>query len=188
MNHLASLYIDDELTLYEKMDFVDAIHGDREFYRDTKELIEQEVLISGDMTVNVPDVTLPRVPDMLGWKGKLLSIFKPMGFGFAGTCVALLVLFVLHNPRNVPETRLNRFVIYRPDAAKVEITGSFTKWEKIPLHAVGSSGYWEANLAVPKGVHRFTYILDGHTPFADPTVPASEMDDFGGVDSILTEI
>ncbi|UCD87106.1 MAG: glycogen-binding domain-containing protein, partial [Desulfobacterales bacterium] len=55
----------------------------------------------------------------------------------------------------------------------------------IPMNRAGSSGYWEVTLDVAQGEHRFTYILDGHQRFADPTILIREQDDFGGENSIL---
>ena len=54
------------------------------------------------------------------------------------------------------------------------------------MQRIGSSGYWEINLPVPSGEHRFAYILDGDRRISDPTLPASEKDDFGGENSILS--
>lgn len=186
MNHLTSLFIDDELSLHEKMDFVEAIHEDQAFYTETKDLISLEIVLAEDVTDHTPSAVIPAMALNSDWKQKFLSFIKPLSYAFAGTFAVLAALYFSQSHQSVPETRTNRFVIYRPDVSKVEITGSFTLWEKVPLHEAGNSGYWEVTLEIPKGVHRFTYILDGHTTFADPTVPSSEMDDFGGTDSILT--
>ena len=96
--------------------------------------------------------------------------------------VAVLIFF-LWSPQEVLQP--NRFVIYRPDVTRAEITGSFTDWQRVPMHAVGSSGYWEIILALPEGEHRFSYILDGQDSFPDPTILTREEDDFGGQNSVL---
>lgn len=96
--------------------------------------------------------------------------------------IAILILF-LWSPQAVLQP--NRFVIYRPDVTRAEITGSFTNWQRIPMQAVGSSGYWEIVLALPEGEHRFSYILDGQDSFPDPTILTREQDDFGGQNSVL---
>ena len=46
-------------------------------------------------------------------------------------------------------------------------------------------GYWELTLALPKGEHYFSYILEGRQPYADPTIRARVSDDYGGFNSIL---
>ena len=53
------------------------------------------------------------------------------------------------------------------------------------MHRLGSSGYWEIRLELPEGEHRYSYVLEGGQTFADPTVTAQELDDFGGKNSIL---
>ncbi len=186
MKELASLFIDDELSLDEKLNFVDAIHDSNVFYTETKQLIDLEMVLSSDVTDHAPPTWVPAQPVIPGLINRIMSFIRPVGYALTGTFAALIFVFVSQNNQTVTETRSNRFVIYKPDVSKVEITGSFTLWEKVPLHEAGDSGYWEVTLEIPRGVHRFTYILDDHTPFADPTVPSSEMDDFGGKDSILT--
>jgi 1,4-alpha-glucan branching enzyme len=78
------------------------------------------------------------------------------------------------------------FIIYRPDISKAEISGSFTGWQPRTMNRIGDSGYWEVELALPGGEHRFSYILEGRRHIADPTVLIREKDDFGGENSILS--
>lgn len=181
MNDMISGYIDDELGLDEKKVFVERVHDDDVFYRDTLDYLDQECLLSGDVVSVVPDP---------GYRRKMVfrlkaSFFKPLAGAAAGVlATAMLLLMLLPGHETMPP-HMNRFVIYRPDVSKVEITGSFTGWKRVSMKAVGDSGYWEVTLPVGKGVHRFTYILEGETFFPDPTVLAVENDDFGGVNSIL---
>lgn len=184
MNNLPSLFIDNELNLDEKRVFVENIHNQDDFYNETVSLIEQEKILTGDVVDCFPEITFqePLVKTHI-----LKSLFRPLGFGLSVTAAAMTVALFLFSPQfKTMPPHMNRFVIYKPDVSSVEITGSFTGWERIPLHEVGKSGYWEITLELPKGVHRFSYILDGHTPYADPTVLDSEHDDFGGIDSIIT--
>ncbi len=53
------------------------------------------------------------------------------------------------------------------------------------MNKIGTSGYWEITLNLIEGEHRFTYILEGREPFADPTILTRESDDFGGENSIF---
>ena len=187
MNTLASQFIDDEMNLPEKKVFVETVHKDPAFYRETIDLLDQEMLLAGDAVGRTPAVVFPEQPVEAAGK-KRFRLLYPMGLGLAAAA-AVLVLWLSPGQKDQPPTQMNRFVIYKPEATKVEITGTFTKWERVPLREAGNSGYWEVTLELPRGVHRFTYILDDHTPFADPTVLACEQDDFGGVDSIIsTEI
>ena len=79
----------------------------------------------------------------------------------------------------------HRFVVYRPDAQQLAITGNFTEWKTVSMKRTGPGGYWEVTLKLPKGEYRYAYILDGHQQLADPTVQAREQDDFGGENSVL---
>ena len=45
MDYLSSMYIDNELDLDEKVVFVDKVHSDPPFYRDTRALLLQEKLL-----------------------------------------------------------------------------------------------------------------------------------------------
>jgi 1,4-alpha-glucan branching enzyme len=78
-----------------------------------------------------------------------------------------------------------RFVIYQPEAQHVELAGSFSDWQRIPLKPTGQSGYWETTLDLPEGDHRFSYIIEGNRRLTDPTIAVRETDDFGGENSIL---
>jgi len=98
--------------------------------------------------------------------------------------VILFTIFTSKNPQG-PDTIPHRFVIYKPDISRAEITGSFSDWQPIPMTRLGSSGYWEAVLDLPRGEYRFSYILDGEQGIPDPTILTTENDDFGGKNSIL---
>lgn len=184
MSNMISEFIDNELELSKKPEFVKEIHGNREFYQEALDFLDQELMLRGEVVTRVPDVSFqePSVKKRLS-----LSFLRPLSYGLAGALsMALILFFVWTTPvENPTAIHMNRFVIYRPDVSSVEITGSFTGWERLSLKPTGSSGYWEITLAIPEGVHRFTYILDGDQSFADPTILAQENDDFGGINSIL---
>jgi 1,4-alpha-glucan branching enzyme len=101
----------------------------------------------------------------------------------SAAATALIFLFLIFP--NETEYSPHRFVLYNPNANQVEISGSFTSWEALPLRKAGPSGYWEIVLPLSKGEHRFTYILEGNQRITDPTVLTKEQDDFGGENSIL---
>lgn len=181
MDYLTSMYIDDELDLDEKIQFVDKVYSTRAFYEDTRALLLQEKLLR-----TLPDTSmLPlRPPRAAGAGHRFKNILKPLAFATAGVAAAgLLLVSLVTTP--APAQCFNRFVIYEPAAHRVELAGSFTGWQRRPMEPVGNSGYWELNLQVPSGEHRFAYILDGSRQMADPTLPRREQDDFGGANSIL---
>lgn len=181
MDYLASMYIDNELDLNEKLLFIDRVHSDRPFYRDARALLMQEKLIRIQ-----PDTSMlpARPPSIRGAASWFRNMLRPAVYAAAGFAAAALLLFNLATAPSATQC-VNRFVIYEPAAHQVELAGSFTGWQRTPMRPVGNSGYWELNLQVPSGEHRFAYILDGERRIADPTVPASEQDDFGGQNSIL---
>ena len=182
MDHLASMYIDDELDLDEKVVFIDQIHNEALFFQDTRALLLQEKVLR-----TAPDTTmLPASPPAVDRRHHWLrQIRRPLAYAAAGFVAAMLLLFHLSHPTDTPSC-FNRFVIYKPYAQRVELAGSFTGWQRTPLTPIGKSGYWELNYPVPIGEHRFAYIIDGSHQEADPTLPVREHDDFGGENSILT--
>lgn len=182
MDYLASMYIDNELDLDGKVQFVDKVHSERPFYQDTRALLLQEKLLR--MPPEAP--MLPaRPPVSIGGRHWFRKMLKPMVYAASGFVAAGLLLFSSVTTRE-PAQGFNRFVIYEPAAQQVELAGSFTGWQRIAMQRNGNSGYWELTLQVPTGEHRFAYILDGERRIADPTLPASEKDDFGGENSILS--
>ncbi len=167
MEYLASLYIDNEMDLGEKRTFVEMVRADNDFATLTLDLLDQEQRLR-----NLPLHTLA-APAPAPWRPPLR------------TRLAALLVGALVPERPAPVTPVNRFVLFEPDARQVELAGSFTGWQRVPLRRAGDSGYWELTLPVAPGEHRFAYILDGERQMADPTLPALEQDDFGGENSIL---
>jgi hypothetical protein len=193
MEHLISQYIDDELTLDDKIEFVRAVHGDDAFKAESVALLTQEKLLRRTLAAKAQEAPSVAVAD----RCPPPRLFSGL-VGWSGWAVAVLLLFVLANPlfREPPvvelsppvaatASRLHRFVIFKPGISSAEISGSFTGWRKVPLRPVTSDGYWEVTLELEAGEHRFVYILDNETLFPDPTVPARETDDFGASNSIL---
>lgn len=182
MDPLASMYIDNELDLNEKVKFVDKIHLDDSFRQNTRALLLQEKLLRRPPDTSVLPARLS-VRTHVGLRIK--QWLKPVIYATAGFAAAGLMMLSVQPPA-VPLPCTNRFVIYNASAHQVELTGSFTGWQRLLMKPIKNSGYWEISLKVPPGEHRFAYIVDGDRKIADPTLPASEMDDFGGRNSILT--
>ena len=181
MNYIISMFIDNELDIDEKIDFIETVRKDRSFTDEALELLYQEKLVRGRVVEQIPPIDV-KVP--FEWKRFLRPLIQPMGL-IASTLAAAVIflVFSLPSPTYGPITK--RFVIYRPDVDKIEITGSFTNWKRIPMHKIGTSGYWDITLELIEGEHRFTYILEDGRSFADPTILAREPDDFGGENSIF---
>ena len=176
-DYLISTFIDDELDIDEKIAFVHEVHGDEVFMKESVDLLEQEKLVRSPVVDDSPALVFER-------KKRFFSprLFR-MHFLVPALAAAVLFFFFMAPSKDTPKPF--RFVLYEPEANHVEIAGSFTNWKKIPLKKIGLSGYWDLTLDIPKGEHRFTYILQGDERIADPTIPARERDDFGGENSIL---
>ena len=181
MDYLISMFIDNELDLDEKLTFVDRVHQDPPFYLDARALLQQEQLLRTPPDTDLLPDLLPAATAVHRWGARMI---RPLGAAVAGCMVALLVMLALP-PTDTASSMTNRFVIFAPDAHQVELTGSFTGWQRTPLSPAGHSGYWQINLEIPAGEHRFAYILDGSRQMADPTISRRERDDFGGENSIL---
>jgi hypothetical protein len=178
MDHLISMYIDDELDLNGKIIFIERIHDDRSFKDESVDLLKQEKLLRSDVVDFTPEITIEEKPrSVSGW-------FRPMRPIMAVAAGILIFVFLQMYPRET-EIVSHRFVIYHPEVSSAEITGSFTAWKTIPMIRAGASGYWEITLSLPKGEHRFSYILEGEKRVPDPTVLTRERDDFGGENSII---
>lgn len=182
MDYLGSMYIDNELDLEEKVQFIEKIRSEKEFFQETVDLLLQEKMLRTLPEKLLIPAETPIRPNKKYWFGKF---FRPLAY--VGTGFALAMLFLLLQP-NVSTNNLatlKRFVIFEPAASRVDLTGTFNGWQPVAMKRIGTTGYWELDLQLPSGEYRFAYILDGTKRVADPTQPAREKDDFGGENSIL---
>ena len=178
-DYLISSYIDDELDLDEKIEFVETVHEQVAFKEDAVGLLHQEKQVRGEVVDRVPAVTLREK------RRFFFPLWRPAGIFAAGLAAALLIMFFVTPQQEQMMLTTHRFVLFQPDVSRVEITGSFLSWEAVPMRKNGTSGYWEVVLEVPAGEHRLCYILEGGRRIPDPTIPIREKDDFGGENSIL---
>ncbi len=178
---MISMYIDDEMTLDEKSAFIKKLRTDVVFSNEAMDLLRQEKLIRSKIVERLPvfDVA-PR----FDWKKVLRPFFQPMGIA-ASVFATVIILLLIYTPQPAQGPLSKRFVIFRPNVSHVDITGTFTDWKRIPMNKIGDSGYWEISLNLSEGEHRFAYILENRTSFADPTMPTRELDDFGGENSVF---
>jgi AMP-activated protein kinase-like protein len=182
MEQLISLFIDNEMNMDDKISFVMHMQSNPSHADEALSLLKQEKLLRTEITTRVPENTFRPVSI---WDKMQAILVQPKALipAVLTAAVAVLILF-LWSPTQ-PHSQPNRFVLYRPDISRVEITGSFTDWQRVPMRAVGNSGYWELVLAVPEGEHRFSYISNGKDSFPDPTILTREQDDFGGQNSVI---
>ena len=177
-DYLISMFIDDELNLDNKIEFVETVHEDLKFKDETVDFLRQEKMIRTEVVDNLPFVKV-RLKEKTGF-----PLWRPMAIFASGLAAALVLFFFTQSPKEQLSTA-HRFVIYQPGVEQVEITGSFTEWRALPMIRAGNSDYWEVTINVPAGEHRFSYILEGDQRLADPTILTREKDDFGGENSIL---
>lgn len=187
MNYLISMYIDNELSIEDKIVFIEHIRADQSFTEDAFSLLKQEKALRSYLPEQAPDSALP-FPEQTKF-----SLFASKSFGLALAASLLIMVALFFTFKQPPDTNFHpsaagyqhRFVLFQSGSKQIEIAGSFTNWQRIPLQPAGSSGYWEITLEIPPGEHAFSYILDGNEILADPTIPAQEKDDFGTINSIL---
>lgn len=182
MHEKISMFIDDELKLAEKILFLEEIKTNPSVADEAIEFLHLEKKIRMDVVEHMPQIELLQT-SILRHIGHFFK--QPLGWTVAALAAALIAMFITTMQPVGPFLKETRFVIYKPEASQVEITGSFTGWKRISMQRAGYSGYWELTLPLPEGEHRFTYILEGRKPFTDPTIPVYERDDFGGQNSVL---
>lgn len=188
MNHLMSMYIDNELSLNEKILFLN-LATERQGYADEAiALLEQEKILAATLNVKTEEQFSLKQRKPLHMVGVAMA-----------ACLLLMLAFFAggtwfpfgstdHLPQvatSQPDIVQHRFVLYRKGTAQVEVLGSFTNWQKVPMQPAGMSGYWEVSLQIPSGEHRYSFVVDGVTLVPDPTSLVQEPDDFGTINSIL---
>ena len=182
MQEWISMYIDDELTMDEKIQFVEKIHDDGCFKDETIELIEVEKTLRQEVVYREP------VVEVFPQKRRGFAEWHRLWPLVSALAIAAAVLFFFM-PMRGPETNATaspyRFVIYQPQAGQTDIVGTFTQWKKTPMNRIGATGYWEIVLDLPRGEHRFSYLIEGVGRLPDPTILTREKDDFGGENSVL---
>ncbi|MDP3480893.1 MAG: glycogen-binding domain-containing protein [Desulfoprunum sp.] len=182
-DYLISLFIDDELDLDEKIDFVESVHLDVSLKDEAIDLLTQEKLLRSDMVTSLPAAT--QIIRQSSWKTIFLPAWRPLLAGCALATLAITTLFLLRSGPEPGQEIAQRFVIYRPNTGNMAIMGSFTDWNPLPMEKIGASGYWSITLRLKPGEHHYSYMLEDGLQIADPTVPFQESDDLGGENSII---
>ena len=182
MDYLASMYIDDEMNLEEKKDFVRKVRDDLSFSADILELLAiEQVLRDGCRSLD----------PSAGHSGYCVHRFDTSSVmrmaGYVGlTFMVIIALLIPLTFQATPQEESRRFVLFEPQAVSVELVGSFSDWHPMAMRKIGDSGYWEINVRLRKGQHRYSYLVDEKNSILDPTTVISEYDDFGGKNSVLS--
>ena len=81
-DYLISSYIDDELNLDEKIDFVETVHEKAAFKDEAVDLLHQEKRVRGEVVDRMPAVVFPEK------RGFFSLIWRPAGMFAAGMAAA----------------------------------------------------------------------------------------------------
>jgi hypothetical protein len=93
-DNLISMYIDNELSLDDKIVFVETIHEDENFKDDTVNLLQQEKLIRSEVVDHIPPLNIKEYRNT--WHVKL---FRPFVAAAAAGLAAAAILFFVFYPR-----------------------------------------------------------------------------------------
>lgn len=184
MEQFISMFIDNELSLEEKIIFLQQIRENEGYARCAETLLTQEKVLQSALKRQIPSHLPPVI--------KRKRYYRTFGMALAA-CLLIAFSFMIGAQGFRKETALHpesasishRFVIYSRGSHSVEIAGSFTDWRRIPLSPSGVGDYWEVTLPLTRGEHRYSFIIDAKTLIPDPTVASRESDDFGAVNSVL---
>lgn len=86
----------------------------------------------------------------------------------------------LESPQVFVQFRLNTL-----EATRVQLAGSFTRWQPVYDLRQTSPGIWTAIVPLAEGVHDYSFIVDGDQWVVDPYSPHVS-DGFGGANSRMT--
>ncbi|PLX65874.1 MAG: hypothetical protein C0603_12935 [Denitrovibrio sp.] len=180
---LISQFIDDELEIDEKIELVKEIRQTDSFAEQTIEMLEQEKAIA-----SIYNLDAPQVPEAVrAAKVSRLTFANVASMtALAASLILIVKVFFVSAPVSVASSEIHRFVLHMPEAENISIAGSFSGWKNLEMQQVKGSGYWQIALPLAQGEHSYSFIVDGEKQIADPTVPARQMDDFGGENSIIT--
>ncbi|WP_022670848.1 glycogen-binding domain-containing protein [Hippea alviniae] len=182
---LISKYIDNELDLDEKIEFVKILKKDDELYRESIEMLESEKLVSFEIPYN----------NSFHIENRHTSKTFYKQIGMIAAVLLVIFSFVLGfysgkvnkgNKKVISKNEIvYRFVYYDPSAKSVALIGSFTGWKKIYLKKVGS-GYWQAYVKLsPNGFYKYNFVVNDKKVIYDPSNPAKIYNGFGGFDSVI---
>jgi len=79
------------------------------------------------------------------------------------------------------------FVLRAPGATRVSVVGDFNNWDAnaTPMAHSGSGDMWLLSVRLPRGVHLYSFVLDGSEWRPDPSAPLAADGSFGGHNSVI---
>lgn len=96
---------------------------------------------------------------------------------------------VVGNPR-LPDsvaTHTVKFVLIAPQAARVSVVGDFNDWDQrtTPMTLQGTDGTWTVFVPLQRGLHTYSFVVDGFHFVADPSAPIAPDDGYGHRSSVV---
>ncbi len=189
---LISKYIDNELTLDDKIEFIKEIKDNDNFFNESIDMLNTEKLLNFDISYDKPLKKTDNkiLPFRFAKKNGIIyqtlvtaAIFLVMLS--VGLGVFKNHLLVNKKPNTVQKV-LYRFVYYNPNAKSVAVMGSFTGWKKVYMQKVDGTGYWQLYAKLPKkGIYKYNFVVGNKKIIHDPSNPARIYNGFGGFDSVL---
>ena len=143
-------------------------------------------------------------PERTGWRWWFAAdAFQARPIGVAAAFVAVLaggawlgarfsppkvdpVLAVVQPPGDAGTAPVT-FVLRAPGATRVSVVGDFNNWDAnaTPMSHSGSGDMWVLNVRLPRGVHMYSFVLDGSEWRPDPSAPLAADGTFGGHNSVI---
>ena len=117
------------------------------------------------------------------WGGMRLAARAERPRTVAGVAVPQDVAHALAASGGVPVT----FVLRAPGATSVCVAGDFNSWDAAatPMAHAGTGDLWIVRVELPRGVHLYSFVLDGREWRPDPSAPLAADDAFGGRNSVI---
>jgi len=80
-----------------------------------------------------------------------------------------------------------QFVFIAPGARSVTVAGDFNRWDARNLRMVRVSpdGLWSLTVALHRGSHNYSFVVDGNQWVPDPSAPLAPDDGFGLRSSVV---
>jgi hypothetical protein len=127
------------------------------------------------------------------WAVRLVQFRVRPAYALGAALLLVVVAVMAGSAPRAPEdttagpaaTVFVRFSLDHPEAAHVQLAGSFTNWEQPYDLQQAAPGVWTITIPLAPGVHDYSFIVDGTRWVADPFAPAVD-DGFGGINSRLS--
>jgi hypothetical protein len=94
MEYLISMFIDDELDIDDKIEFVEKVHEDKVFQDEVVELLHQEKLIRSEVVDRVPSIKLK-----VKKRFTFFPLLRPVSLLASALAAAVIIFFLAMPPQ-----------------------------------------------------------------------------------------